>query len=102
MNDRLEQLRFALGLEWGELAEKLDISRAMLGFIRRGDRKPSAKLALKIRMLEKGVCSNPVASDDIGIDWKQRALDAEEKLMRVQRALKHALKGFEELQEAVK
>lgn len=34
--------------------------------------------------------------------WKIRALNAEEKLMRVQKALKHALKSFEELQEAVK
>ena len=34
--------------------------------------------------------------------WKLRALDAEEKLKRVKRALSHTLKGFEELQEAVK
>ena len=34
--------------------------------------------------------------------WKQRALDAEEKLKRVKKALSHALKGFEELQEAVR
>lgn len=35
-------------------------------------------------------------------EWKQRALAAEQKLARVNRALGHALKGFEELQEAVR
>ena len=34
--------------------------------------------------------------------WQSRALVAEQKLERVNRALGHALKGFEELQEAVK
>ncbi len=34
--------------------------------------------------------------------WRQRALDAEEKLLRVKKALGHTLKGFEELQEAMK
>ena len=34
--------------------------------------------------------------------WKQRALAAEQKLARVNRALAHALKGFEELREAVR
>ena len=34
--------------------------------------------------------------------WRRRALDAEEKLKRVKKALGHTLKGLEELQEAVK
>ena len=34
--------------------------------------------------------------------WKSRALAAEHKLEKVNKALSHALKGFEELQEAVK
>ena len=35
-------------------------------------------------------------------EWQRRALAAERKLEKVNRALSHALKGFEELQEAVK
>lgn len=35
-------------------------------------------------------------------DWRARAIAAEKKLERVNKALGHALKGFEELQEAVK
>lgn len=34
--------------------------------------------------------------------WRERALCAEGKLQAVKKALSHALKGFEELQEAVK
>ena len=36
------------------------------------------------------------------MDWKSRARTAEAKLERVNRALGHALRGFEELQEAVR
>lgn len=39
-------------------------------------------------------CSEP--------EWMRRALAAERKLEKVNGALTHALKGFEELQEAVK
>ena len=39
-------------------------------------------------------CSEP--------EWMYRALTAERKLAKVNAALTHALKGFEELQEAVK
>lgn len=35
-------------------------------------------------------------------DWRSRALMAEQKLARVSKALGHALKGFEELQEAIR
>lgn len=35
-------------------------------------------------------------------DWRTRARAAEAKLERVNRALGHALRGFEELQEAVR
>ena len=34
--------------------------------------------------------------------WMHRALSAERKLEKVNKALSHALKGFEELQEAVR
>lgn len=37
-----------------------------------------------------------------GSSWRLRALAAERKLDKVNNALTHALKGFEELQEAVK
>lgn len=47
-----------------------------------------------------GVSSSPNGVADS--DWRSRALAAERKLERVNKALAHALKGFEELQEAVK
>lgn len=36
------------------------------------------------------------------MNWRSRAIAAERKLDRVNRALGHALKGFEELQEALR
>ena len=35
-------------------------------------------------------------------DWKRRAIAAERKIEKINAALSHALKGFQELQEAVK
>ena len=99
MNKRLETLRYSLGLEWGELAEKLGISRAMIGFIRNGKRKPSAALLLRISELEQKACGNPVA---VATNWRERALLAERKLLQVREALDLILKGTAKLNEAVK
>lgn len=52
MPKRLENLRQALTLNWGELAAKLEISRAMLDFIRTGARNPSPKILRKIELAE--------------------------------------------------
>ena len=101
MNKRLENLRFALGLEWGELADELGISRAMLGFIRKGDRKPSAKLSLKITKLEQTISSNPVAIESSGIDWKERAWAAEKKLLQLRKAIKSFIRVTENLENAL-
>ncbi len=49
----LESLKTRLTLNWGELAERLEISRAMLDFIRSGVRRPSAKLARRIMEVER-------------------------------------------------
>lgn len=49
-----------------------------------------------------GLSDNPNDGASGGGTWQSRALVAEQKLARVNRALGHALKGFEELQEAVK
>lgn len=55
------------------------------------------------REIMPGSISPPVKSDNEQVKyWRDRAFIAEEKLKRVQKALKHALKGFEELQEAMK
>jgi len=62
MNERLNKLRFSLGIDWGELARRLGISRSMLGFIRRGDRPVSAKLHQRICQLERETSSQTVAT----------------------------------------
>jgi transcriptional regulator with XRE-family HTH domain len=53
VGSRLDALRVALTVSWGELAERLDISRSMLDFMRNGLRNPSAKLMRKIAVLEQ-------------------------------------------------
>ena len=102
MEKRLETLRYSLGLEWGELAERLGISRAMIGFIRNGKRKPSAALLLRISDLEQQACGNPVAVENATTNWRERALLAERKLLQVREALDLILKGTTKLNEAVK
>lgn len=102
MEKRLETLRYSLGLEWGELAERLKISRAMIGFIRNGKRKPSAALLLRISELEQQACGNPVATTNDATNWRARALAAERKLLQVREALDLILKGTAKLNEAVR
>ena len=50
---RMIGLRWALGLSWGELAGRLGISRAMLGFIRKGNRAAGVKLMARLEALER-------------------------------------------------
>lgn len=52
MNERLTELKTRLNLKWGELASKIGISVAMLGFLRRGERRPTAKILAAIASLE--------------------------------------------------
>lgn len=52
MNERLTELKTRLNLKWGELANKIGISVAMLGFLRRGERRPTAKILAAIASLE--------------------------------------------------
>lgn len=102
MEKRLETLRYSLGLEWGELAERLKISRAMIGFIRNGKRKPSAALLLRISELEQQACGNIVAMPNDECNWRERALSAERKLLQVREALNLILQGTTKLNEAIK
>lgn len=53
IDERLKKLRYELGLDWGELAKTLEISRSMLGFVRHGTKPVSAKLLYRITQLEK-------------------------------------------------
>ena len=55
-------------------------------------------LGLTDQRLEAGKHQNECSE----AEWMRRALVAERKLEKVNGALAHALKGFEELQEAVK
>lgn len=86
-------------------ARYLGLNQKTVDMYVKGDRKPSVELIV-------AVCSKCGCTADwlLGLDvhgaeqsdWKARAIAAEQKLARVNRALGHALKGFEELQEAVK
>lgn len=52
MRDRLQKLKEALVLEWGELAETLGVSRSMLDQVRSGARTPGPKLLRAIQGAE--------------------------------------------------
>ena len=108
MKDRLEALKDKFGLQWNELADALGISVPLLGFIRRGDRKPSSKVLMAIETLEHSDVSATTATKDIqllrqrAIVAENRAQIAEKKLAQVCEALDHILMGVGILKEAVK
>ena len=90
----------AVGIKWNAWAR-----------YERGDVSPGAEILTRICKIH--ACSadwllglTDSCSDRQNVseltDWRVRALAAEAKLERVNRALGHALKGFEELQEAVR
>lgn len=102
--ERLEECRN--GMTVSAFSRFLGINQKTLDMYVKGDRKPSVDLIV-------AVCSKCgktadwllglTGSDEIGqADWRARAIAAEAKLLRVSQALGHVLKGFEELQEAVK
>lgn len=57
--ERLERLRAAKTLSWGELCAELDIKRSMLHYLRNGDRGPSAKLSRRIEKAERDAGIQP-------------------------------------------
>ena len=102
--ERLNECRN--GMSVSAFARLLGLNQKTVDLYLKGERKPSVELVL-------AVCSKCGRSADwlLGTttpdeleqtDWRSRAIIAEKKLERVNRALGHALKGFEELQEAVK
>ena len=102
--ERLNECRN--GMSVSAFSRLLGLNQKTLDLYIKGERKPSVELVL-------AVCSKCGRSADwlLGTankedleqtDWRARAIVAEKKLERVNRALGHALKGFEELQEAVK
>lgn len=102
--DRLNECRN--GASVSAFARLLGLNQKTLDLYIKGERKPSVELIV-------AVCSKCGRSADwlLGLqgvddleqtDWRSRAIVAEHKLARVSKALGHALKGFEELQEAVK
>lgn len=106
MKDFLERLNICRnGMNVSAFSRYLGLNQKTVDLYVKGDRKPSVELIL-------AVCSKCGCSADwlLGLDapaveqsdWRERAIAAEQKLARVNRALGHALKGFEELQEAVK
>lgn len=107
MQNFLERLnKCRNGMSVSAFARLLGMNQKTIDLYIKGERKPSVELITT-------VCSKCGCSADwlLGLatsteleqtDWRLRALAAEGKLMRVNRALGHALKGFEELQEAVK
>lgn len=103
MEERLKKLRYDLGLEWGELAERLGISRSMLGFIRNGERTPSAALGLRISELERAVAASEhiATTTQPVVDWRARALNAELELRRYKAAFSKIVKSLKLASEAV-
>lgn len=109
MEERLFALKERLGIQWNELAQLIGISVPMLGFIRRGIRKPSSKVLLSIKALEETNSSTMIATKDELQQWKSRAhaaetraAIAEEKLKLANEAFELILQGTSKLKEVVR
>ena len=88
-------------------ARKVKLNQAAVDRYIKGLREPNAEALRKIALACEvttdwllGLSENPIGVSNT--DWRGRAVRAEQKLARVSKALGHALRGFEELQEAVK
>lgn len=66
MNSRLQRLRELLRLEWGELADHLGMSRAMLDFVRKGQRNLSFKALSRLEEAERAVGISPPLEPIVG------------------------------------
>lgn len=88
MNERLNLLRFSLGVDWGELAKKLEISRSMLGFIRTGIKTPGPKLSHRISELEKTAGSKSVATCQNCEMLLKRVIELEAQLIDIDLQMK--------------
>lgn len=103
-----ERIRNLIGDESvSSFARRVGLKQAAIDRYVKGKRAPAADalvvIASKCSVTTDwllGVMATPAGEDNS--DWRDRAIAAETKLARVNRALGHALKGFEELQEAVK
>lgn len=58
MKNRLENLKKALAMNWGELADYIGISRSMLDFLRNGVREPGKSTLRKIEAAECSIVGN--------------------------------------------
>lgn len=65
--DRLENLRHALKLNWGQLAEQIGVTTQMLGLVRRGQSSFGRNTLRRVEELEASAsiahCSNSLAPD---------------------------------------
>ncbi|MBR4523257.1 MAG: helix-turn-helix transcriptional regulator [Kiritimatiellae bacterium] len=110
MKKFLERLNACKGdMSVSAFARFLEINQKTLDMYMKGQRKPSVELVVTVctkcnRSADwlLGLASNCTENSQERMNWKARAIFSEKKLERVNRALGHALKGFEELQEAVK
>ena len=87
-------------------ARLVNLKQAAIDRYVKGLREPNADALRQISLACNvttdwllGVSDNPDGVETS--DWRSRAMVAERKLARVSKALSHALKGFEELQEAI-
>lgn len=95
------------GASVSAFARHLGMNQKTVDLYVKGERKPSVELVLSV--CERCSCTADwllglSSTNEEGLEqtnWKSRAITAEQKLERINKALGHALKGFEELQAAV-
>jgi transcriptional regulator with XRE-family HTH domain len=107
LETRLSALREALVLNWGELAEHLEISRSMLDFLRRGERHASPSLERRILGLEvqAGLATKaqlPLAREDRGLYLsREPPQNVRDEISAIRREMARLLARLEDLETQV-
>ena len=103
-----ERIKTLIGDETvSAFARRIGMKQAAIDRYVKGQREPNAD-AIRVISTACSVSADwllGISDSTNGVgdtDWRSRALAAERKLEKINNALGHALKGFEELQEAVK
>jgi transcriptional regulator with XRE-family HTH domain len=106
MEERLQLLRQKLRLEWGQLAERLGLSRAMLDFVRKGQRNLSFKALNRLEDAERaaGILPPPLPIDVIKEDeeppaQKNEIISDREELRAIAIALRDLCTRINRLEE---
>jgi transcriptional regulator with XRE-family HTH domain len=106
MDERLQRLRTTLRMEWGQLAQHLGMSRAMLDFVRKGQRNLSFPALARLEEAERsaGIAPPILAVEEAPLPCetpkeKREIFSAKAELRAIASALRELCQRVERLEK---